>query len=147
MQQPQDSIIAIEETAAAAERLTLALDAEVQALRRGDVASLETSRLEKARLIRSYEAKLQILKRVVATGSPIASAARERLEATTRALQKAIDGNVARLRAAAEANRRLVDALARAAADANRRPTYAPPAPMLAASRNQGAPVTVSRQL
>ena len=111
------------------------------------VSALEGSRLEKARLIRSYEAKLQALKSLAASGGEIPAADHGRIEASTNTLHKAIDRNVAQLRAAAEANRRLVDALARAATDAVRRPTYAPPTPMRAASRASGAPVTVSRQL
>ena len=133
----------------ATSRLVTTLEAEVEALRRGDVASLERTRGEKARQIRSYEARLQALQSQPVLRESVEPALKEELETATRDLQTAIDRNVSQLRAAAEANRRLVDALARAAAEANKRPGYGPGKaamhPMM--RREISAPVTVSRQL
>jgi hypothetical protein len=70
------------------------------------------------------------------------------LEDATRKLQTAIERNVAQLRAAAEANRRLVDAIARAAVDAAKAPTYGPRRGFAPGdNRKDYAPASVDRQL
>ncbi len=149
----------VSEIVLATSRLISALEGEVEALRRGDIASLERTRGEKARLIRSYEAKLQALQAQPTLRASVAPAIQADLADATRRLQAAIDRNVAQLRAAAEANRRLVEALAKAAAEANERPSYGPgrlgPAAALAARAGRPGragsahytPVSVSRQL
>jgi|GEM_PF-2625400 len=131
-------------------RLVAMLEAEVDALRRGDVGCLERMRTEKARQFRNYEAKVQALKSQPLLRASVEPAVQSELEEATRKLQVAIDRNVAQLRAAAEANRRLVDAIARAAVDAAQQPSYGRGrmfAPLAAARNAGGQPVSVSRQL
>ncbi len=139
----------VSEAVIATSRLVTALEAEVDALRRGDVGCLERMRAEKGRLFRSYEAKVQALKAQPALRASVEPAVKAELEAATHKLQTAIDRNVAQLRAAAEANRRLVDAIARAAVDAAQQPGYGNGRifSSAAAARAINAPVTVSRQL
>lgn len=128
-------------------QLVATLENEVEALRRGDVACLERTRTEKARQFRSYEAKLQALKAQPALRASVAPALKTELEEATRKLQTAIDRNVAQLRAAAEANRRLVDAIARAAVDAVASPGYGPPKARPGYGGGAAGAMTVSRQL
>lgn len=129
-------------------RLVTMLEAEVDALRKGDVGYLERMRSEKARLYRTYESKLQALKAQPALRASVEPAVKNQLEEATRKLQVAIDRNVAQLRAAAEANRRLVDAIARAAVDAAQAPSYGPPRLFASTpARANGASLAVSRQL
>lgn len=139
------------EVVLATSRLVGALEAEVDALRKGKVSQLEDGRIEKARLIRNYEAKLQALKSQPMLRASVEPALRDELESATGRLQKAIDRNVAQLRAAAEANRRLVDALAKAATEAAAFPSYGPRIGAMAAAGGRlaagGAPAAVSRQL
>ncbi len=137
----------VAEVVVATSRLVATLEAEVAALKRGDVGCLERMRGEKARQIRSYEARLQALQSQPMLRASVGPALKEELEQATRQLQAAIDSNVAQLRSAAEANRRLVDALARAAVEANRRPGYGPAMPKAAQGRVANAPSTISRQL
>lgn len=130
-------------------QLVATLEQEVGALRLGDVACLERTRGDKARLFRNYEAKMQAMKSQPALRASVEPAVKAELEEATRKLQTAIDRNVAQLRAATEANRRLVEAIARAAADAARVPTYGPPKSMPPAMPRAAAAsaMTVSRQL
>lgn len=130
-------------------RLVATLEAEVDALRRGDIGCLERMRVEKARQFRNYEAKVQALKSQPALRASVEPAVKSELEEATRKLQVAIDRNVAQLRAAAEANRRLVDAIARAAVDSAQQPGYGRPRVFgpIAAGRTPNQPVSVSRQL
>lgn len=127
-------------------RLVATLENEIEALRKGDVACLERTRADKARLFRSYEAKLQALKSQPTLRASVEPALKAELEEATHRLQTAIDRNVAQLRAAAEANRRLVDAIARAAVDAAAAPGYGP-AQMRGYGGAGAAAVAVSRQL
>ena len=129
-------------------KLVATLEAEVEALRKGDIAYLEQTRTEKARQFRNYEAKLQGLKASPTLRASVEPAIKAELEDASRKLQVAIERNVSQLRAAAEANRRLVDTIARAAADAAQTPSYGPPKMFPAGgARAAGAAVALSRQL
>ena len=111
----------------ATSRLVTMLENEVSALRGGDIASLDATKTEKARLFRNYEAKVQALKTQPALQAAVEPAVSAELADATGKLQAAIERNVAQLRAASEANRRLVEAIARAAVEATRTPSYGPP--------------------
>lgn len=125
----------VSEIVLATSRLVSALEAEVAALQRGDVASLAITQSEKARLFRNYEAKVQALKTQPALQASVGPAVSAELSEATARLETAIERNVAQLRAASEANRRLVDAIARAAVEAARTPSYGPPAAIAHAAR------------
>lgn len=148
-QAPRAATGLVGEMVLATGKLVATLEAEVDALKRGDIASLDHTRTDKARLFRNYEARLQAMKSQPALRASVEPAVKEELEEATRKLQRAIDSNVAQLRAAAEANRRLVEAIARAAVDAARVPSYGPPGgmPAAVAARAVHAPVTVSQHL
>lgn len=122
----------------ATSRLVGLLENEVAALRGGDIASLDATKTEKARLFRSYEAKVQALKSQPALQAAIEPAVSAELAEATGKLHTAIERNVAQLRAASESNRRLVEALARAAVDATRTPSYGPPGAVAHAEAARG---------
>lgn len=145
------------EVVVATSKLITLLELEVENLKRGDVQALTASRTEKGRLLRSYESKLHALKAAPALFASVEPAVKSELETATKSLQRAIETNVSRLRAAAEANRRLVDAIARAAAETNACPGYGPnhnstygpgmvSAPV-ASSRMAAQPISVRRAL
>lgn len=130
-------------------QLIALMEQEVEHLRSGDVQALTKTRPEKGRLMRGYEAKLHALRGTPTLFASIEPALKEHLETATRSLQIAIDNNVTQLRAAAEANRRLAEALARAAVGESSKPGYGPGlvASNAMASRAPSQPLSVSRAL
>lgn len=130
-------------------QLIALMEQEVRHLREGDVQSLAKTRPEKGRLMRGYEAKLHAPKAAPTLYATVEPALKDHLEAATRKLQTAIDQNVTQLRAAAEANRRLADALAKSAVQTAAKPGYGPRRSMtpVIASRATSEPLSVSRAL
>jgi flagellar biosynthesis/type III secretory pathway chaperone len=130
-------------------QLIALMEQEVHSLKAGDVQALTKTRPEKGRLMRGYEAKLHALKASPTLYAAVEPALKGHLESATHKLQTAIDHNVTQLRAAAEANRRLADALAKSAVQSAAKPGYGPRSSMtpVVASRAASEPLSISRAL
>ena len=114
---------AVADFAAALERVAMAMDAEVEAVRSGQAQELSAAADRKRAAI---EAVAPILQRSPDVASVATPAGRARLIQATRRMQAAADRNAATLQGALEGTRRLFSCLVDAAQAASSTGTYGP---------------------
>ena len=113
----------VADLAAALDHVTMAMDAEVEAVRSGQAGQLSAAADRKRAAI---EAVAPILQRSPDVASVATPAGRARLIQATRRMQAAADRNAATLQGALEGTRRLYACLAEAAQAAASSGTYRP---------------------
>jgi hypothetical protein len=113
----------VAELAAALDRVAVAMDAEVEAVRSGQADELSAAAHRKRVVLEAVEPILQRSRDVTSAATP---AEKARLVQATRRMQAAADRNATTLQAALEGTRRLFACLVDAAQAASSTGTYRP---------------------